>query len=69
MRIFAETNIVILLIISCSSKQENTYLIKYVNPIFGTAPSSTFSSIKHGNDSENNAQVIPEVTAPFSMTN
>ncbi len=41
----------------------------YVNPLIGTAPSTTLSAIKHGAGSENNAQVIPEVTVPFGMTN
>lgn len=44
-------------------------LVKYVNPLIGTAPSRTISALKHGEGTENNAQVIPSVTVPFGMTN
>ncbi|MCB0731134.1 MAG: GH92 family glycosyl hydrolase [Ignavibacteriae bacterium] len=44
-------------------------LIKYVNPLIGTAPSTTISALKHGEGTENNAQVIPSVSVPFGMTN
>ncbi len=43
--------------------------VDFVNPMIGTAPSKTISSLKHGSGTENNAQVIPEVTVPFGMTN
>ncbi|MBK7103742.1 MAG: GH92 family glycosyl hydrolase [Ignavibacteriae bacterium] len=43
--------------------------VKYVNPLIGTAPSRTISALKHGEGTENNAQVIPSVTVPFGMTN
>ncbi|WP_242157810.1 GH92 family glycosyl hydrolase [Aestuariivivens sediminis] len=44
-------------------------LVDYVNPLIGTAPSTTISAIKHGLHKENNAQVVPFVTLPFGMTN
>ncbi len=44
-------------------------LVGFVNPMIGTAPSTTISALKHGKGTENNAQVIPEVTMPFGMTN
>ncbi len=43
--------------------------VDFVNPMIGTAPSNTISALKHGSGTENNAQVIPEVTVPFGMTN
>jgi predicted alpha-1,2-mannosidase len=43
--------------------------VKTVNPIIGTAPSSTPGALMHGRETENTAQVIPVVTAPFGMTN
>jgi predicted alpha-1,2-mannosidase len=51
-----------------TSKSKKTF-VDYVNPMIGTAPSKTISSLKHGNGTENNAQVIPSVTMPFGMTN
>ncbi len=44
-------------------------LVEYVNPLIGTAPADTKSVLKHGQGSENNAQVVPYVTVPFGMTN
>lgn len=48
---------------------QNNALVDYVNPLIGTAPSTTLSALKHGLNSENNAQVVPYVTVPFGMTN
>jgi predicted alpha-1,2-mannosidase len=48
---------------------QGTDLIKYVNPLIGTAKSTTISAMAHGGGSENNAQVQPNVTVPFGMTN
>jgi predicted alpha-1,2-mannosidase len=42
---------------------------RFVNPIIGTAPTSTESGLKHGAGTENNAMVQPSVTMPFGMTN
>jgi len=69
MRIFLISFFAIFILTSCSSNVEKKVLVNYVIPIIGTASSSTISAIKHGNGSENNAQVIPEVTTPFGMTN
>ncbi|MBU0474624.1 MAG: GH92 family glycosyl hydrolase [Bacteroidetes bacterium] len=52
-----------------SISEKDSSLVNYVNPLIGTAPSRTISSIKHGEGTENNAQVIPSVTMPFGMTN
>ncbi len=41
----------------------------YVNPLIGTAPTTTVSGTKHGAGTENNAMVQPSVTMPFGMTN
>lgn len=42
---------------------------QFVNPIIGTAPTTTISGLKHGEGSEQNAMVQPSVTMPFAMTN
>jgi predicted alpha-1,2-mannosidase len=42
---------------------------RFVNPIIGTAPTTTESGLKHGAGTENNAMVQPSVTMPFGMTN
>ncbi len=61
---------VALLILSCTSSNTTTnYLVDYVDPLIGTAPSTTISALKHGHGSENNSQVVPFVTQPFGMTN
>ena len=46
-----------------------TDLTKFVNPLIGTAKSTTIAALRHGSGSENNAQVYPSVTVPFAMTN
>lgn len=42
---------------------------KYVNPLIGTAKTTTVSGLRFGAGSEHNAQVQPNVTVPFGMTN
>jgi predicted alpha-1,2-mannosidase len=61
---------VLLFILSCSIKPAGTNYTDLVNPLIGTAPSTTISALQHGeDDKENNAQVVPYVTVPFGMTN
>jgi len=56
--------------VSCSeSAIQQKGVVDYVNPMIGTAPSTTISALKHGEGSENNSQVVPFVTVPFGMTN
>ncbi len=43
-------------------------LVDYVQPLSGTAPSTTKAALKHGGGSELNANTIPSVTVPFAMT-
>ncbi|WDF57297.1 GH92 family glycosyl hydrolase [Mucilaginibacter sp. KACC 22063] len=43
-------------------------LVSYVQPMCGTAPSTTKSAVKHGVGTELNANTIPAVTLPFAMT-
>lgn len=44
-------------------------LMKYVQPLSGTAPSTTTAALKHSEaGSEKNANTIPAVTLPFAMT-
>ena len=44
-------------------------LTKYVNPLIGTAKTTTVSGLKFGAGTEHKAQVQPNVTVPFGMTN
>lgn len=45
------------------------HLIPYVQPLAGTAPSTTVAALKHSEaGSEKNANTIPSVTLPFAMT-
>lgn len=60
---------VLLPILGCSPGSEPTQYVDHVNPLIGTAPSTTISALKHGHGTENNAQVVPYVTTPFGMTN
>jgi predicted alpha-1,2-mannosidase len=43
-------------------------LVKYVNPLSGTANSTTLSALKLGSVQENFANTIPSVCTPFAMT-
>lgn len=44
-------------------------LIRYVQPLSGTAPATTTAAVKHSEaGSEKNANTIPAVTLPFAMT-
>jgi len=52
---------------SCAEKDKTW--VDYVDPLIGTAPSTTISALEHGHGKENNAQVVPFVTVPFGMTN
>jgi predicted alpha-1,2-mannosidase len=53
----------------CQKSSQQHSVIDYVNPLIGTAPSTTISALKHGEGTENNSQVVPFVTVPFGMTN
>jgi len=59
------------LCLSCQSQVSKTPkdYTQFVNPIIGTAPTTTISGLKHGGGTENNAMVQPSVTMPFAMTN
>lgn len=43
-------------------------LIQYVQPLSGTAPSTTIAALKHSEGTEKNANTIPAVGLPFGMT-
>jgi predicted alpha-1,2-mannosidase len=62
-------SIVFTFIIAEAGESKKTDLTKYVNPLIGTAKSTTIAAMRHGSGSENNAQVYPAVTVPFGMTN
>ena len=53
----------------CSHQSNPVECVHYVDPLIGTGPATTISSLKHGHGTENNAQVVPFVTTPFGMTN
>ncbi|MDB5029841.1 GH92 family glycosyl hydrolase [Mucilaginibacter sp.] len=55
-------------VVSTAFAQE-TDLVKYVNPLAGTANSTTPSALKHGYEALTNyANTAPSVTTPFAMT-
>ena len=43
-------------------------LIRYVQPMSGTASATTVAALKHSEGTESNANTIPAVTLPFAMT-
>jgi len=43
-------------------------LLHYVQPLSGTAPSTTAAALKHSEGGEKNANTIPSVCVPFAMT-
>lgn len=65
-------NQIILYLIFClliSNTDSAQSLIQYVQPLSGTAPSTTISSLMHSEaGSEGNANTIPAVGLPFAMT-
>ncbi len=60
--------IVFLLCLSNIVYAQQKEFIDYVNPLTGTASSSTVSATKHGTGTESFANVIPAVGVPFGMT-
>lgn len=60
-------SILLLCCFNISIAQQHDY-IKYVNPLTGTAASTTASAKKHGMGTEEVANVIPAVGVPFGMT-
>jgi putative alpha-1,2-mannosidase len=63
-----KTGIVILLLLMLQNSTAQT-LLQYVQPLSGTAPSTTTAALKHSQaGSEQNANTIPAVGLPFAMT-
>lgn len=61
--------IFLLLLCVCSTAYtQQINLVKYVNPLAGTATSTTSSALKHGSVEANFANTIPAVYTPFAMT-
>ena len=59
-------------VLGCNNTKKNnseTDWTQYVNPLIGTAKTTTIAGLRHGGGSEHNAQVQPSVTVPFGMTN
>lgn len=62
----------LLLLLSCEhieNDSDKDDLVSFVNPLIGTAKSTTISGLKHSQGTEQNSQVQPSVTVPFGMTN
>lgn len=60
------TTLLLLLFMKAATAQQVSY-VSYVNPLMGTAPSTTISAMKHGEGTEHLANVIPAVGLPFGM--
>lgn len=62
--------VLLLLVVTVAFRQVSAQsLVQYVQPLSGTAPSTTTAAIKHSEaGSEKNANTIPAVTQPFAMT-
>ena len=61
--------LLILLSTTCAGAfAQESNLVKYVNPLSGTASSTTPSALKLGSVQENFANTIPSVCTPFAMT-
>jgi len=59
----------IFLSIACTGAfAQGPSIVKYVNPLSGTANSTTSSALKLGSAQENFANTIPSVCTPFAMT-
>lgn len=64
-----KAKLILLLCTLFSTTLPAQHLIEYVQPLSGTAPSTTTSAIKHSEaGSEKNANTIPSVGLPFGMT-
>lgn len=70
--LFASARVLILLIIVFRAAhgvaQEKHSLTAYVDPLVGTAGSTTASAVKHGENTEQRANTLPVVGVPFGMT-
>jgi len=59
---------VLLLTLCTRTFAQDQFPVKYVNPLSGTANSTTPSALKLGSAQENFANTIPSVCMPFAMT-
>lgn len=60
------TILLIIYVWSVAAQQTNR-LVDYVNPLTGTANSTTKTALKHSAGTEQLANTIPAVTLPFGM--
>lgn len=58
-----------ILMFGCTGNSEPTDWTQYVDPLIGTAKSTTVAGLGLGAETEQNAMVQPSVTMPFGMTN
>lgn len=59
---------VLMTLCSFTAAAQNSNLLQYVNPLTGTANSTTVTALKHGAGTEQLANTIPAVGMPFGMT-
>ena len=57
----------LLLLVCGGAYAQQSSFVSYVNPLTGTAASTTISAAKHGAGTEMLANVIPAVGLPFGM--
>src|SRR5476651_1170132 len=60
--------VILSLFVQLAQAQKKAKLIQYVDPLVGTANSTTASALKHGEGGEQLANTIPAVGVPFAMT-
>lgn len=68
MRLTIAFSIVLVCLIPASLCAQTRSLTAYVDPLVGTAASTTASALKHGEGGEQRANTIPAVGMPFGMT-
>jgi predicted alpha-1,2-mannosidase len=64
----ARVFLILLFTVCTGAYAQGPDLVKYVNPLSGTANSTTLSALKLGSAQENFANTIPSVCTPFAMT-
>lgn len=58
-----------IILFGCKVNIDKKDLTQFVNPLIGTAKTTTIAGLRHGSGTEQNAMIQPSVTMPFGMTN
>ncbi len=62
-------HLIVIFLLVCLTVSTNAQpLVKYVQPMSGTASATTTAALKHSEGTEKNANTIPAVGLPFAMT-